>query len=182
MNEATQLLADKIAIKADELETSFSLIVCALQVFYSNKDLINSPDKRVLLDTCISYALSRQEIQKLTLEAQEKLISPISEEVQEGCREVEIIEDTDFELLPDYKAFKQILKCIVSDGPVRRLHIRAIVTVADQFHQLTSRYNATTVTEVILKYCKQETEDFFNLILMKETGFTEEQMLNVLAY
>jgi hypothetical protein len=182
MNAATKILADKLYIKARELNTSYSLLLCAFQVFYTNKELLDDKNNRPTLDTFIFYALTRDLITKLTYKAQEKLISPSIADVHAGCRELEIVNDSLLAVHEEYNTFKPVLTLVVGNNPVKRIHLEALTLVKEIVCSLKEDFNAATVSDVVLTCCKKELEDFSDVILMMDTDFTEEQMINVLTY
>jgi hypothetical protein len=182
MNAATKLLADKLYLKAKELNTSYSLLLCALQVIYTNKELVDDHKNRPKLDNFIYFALTRNLINKLTHKAQEKLVSPSIADVHAGCRELEVVNESLLSAHEEYNTFKPVLACVVGNNPIKQIHLQAITLVKEIVFSLKDNFQAATVSDVVLACCKKEIEDFSDLILMMDTDFTEQQMINVLTY
>ena len=175
MNTATQQLAHKIVFKAKELQTTKSFLLCALQVIHVHKYSLDAMEQRLEMDHYISRALIRQLMEDLTIKAKKNLMSPLPKKMQEGCQAIELMNETDLDNNPLYKAYKPIIQSIIKDAPIMHLHLQAVAMAAGITSNLRSKYRKATITEILLQNCFEEIDHYSKTIMVLEPGIYSEQ-------
>lgn len=160
MYVATPLLSKRVSVKAEELQTTHDLLLCALQVIHSHKWSCDLRENPLLVDGYIAYEFTRLLVQQLLQQAKSHLMSKEPVRVQESCRAVALMDQRALYSFPHYKAYKTILHNLVGKGPILQLHLDAVELVAGLSYDLRSRYKGSTLTEVVLKECKEEVASF----------------------
>jgi hypothetical protein len=112
------------------------------------------------LDRYISYALTEYLIHQFTEQAKKCLMSKNALKIEEGARDVELLDERTLANSPYYRAYKSILRAIIGEGPVMHLHLKAVEMVAMLSLDLQSKHRCSSVADVVLNKCKLEVELF----------------------
>jgi hypothetical protein len=163
MYTADLLLADRIAVKAKELQTTNSFLSCALGVIHLHKDFLDVWEHKNELDCFIAKAYIKQVIEGLILNATQWLLSPLPNRQKRGSWLVELMSEKDVDQHPEYRAYRHLLHATTGEAPLMRLHLQALEQVAAQSRKLRKACKKATITESILENFAEDMPRYFYL-------------------
>src|SRR5690349_12745699 len=102
MYSAYLLPADRVSVKANELHTTNSFILCALDVIHLHKGILDVREHTFELDCLIIQAYVEQLISELLLKATQWLVSPVPARQNRGSQMVAIMSEADLARHPEY--------------------------------------------------------------------------------
>lgn len=163
MYSAPLLSTDRMANSANEFQTTNSFLSCALAVIHLHKDLVDVREHKNELDGYIAQAYLKQVINELILKATQGLTSPSPFRQNRGSRLVELVNDKELDQHPEYKAYRHLLRTIVGEAPVMRLHLQALELVATQSRYIRRACKKATITESVLENYATDSKSSFGL-------------------
>ena len=143
-----------------ELGISSEVVSCALHILSQNRNLVNAIDNGVEMDDYIYRAILKQAFDKRMALAERDIYSLDEERQIAAERELKVLEREELTSDAFYRAVLPLMVKTLHHEPIRRLHAEEASTIVMQLADCKRRFRATSLTEVIVKKCSAEIEDF----------------------
>lgn len=160
MIRATVQLSQEERAKAAELGLSDEFMLCALTVLSQNRDFVNAIDNRTEMDEYIYRAIMKTSMDKRRKRAEEDIEHEDDLVRLQAERDLSLLSKDELITDPYYRAVLPMIIKILVNEPVRRLHAEEAASIVLELADFKRRHRSTSVTEVIVKRCSEELNNF----------------------
>ncbi len=160
MIRATVQLSQEERAKAAELGLSDEFMLCALTVLSQNRDFVNAIDNRTEMDEYIYRAIMKTSMDKRRKRAEEDIEHEDDLIRLQAERDLSLLSKDELITDPYYRAVLPMIIKILVNEPVRRLHAEEAASIVLELADFKRRHRSTSVTEVIVKRCSEELNNF----------------------
>lgn len=146
--------------KAAELGISSEVISCALHILRQNRNLVNAIDNSVEMDDYIYRAILKQAFARRMSLAESDLYSDDETRQNAAQKDLRILEREELTSDAFYRAVLPLMVRTLQPDPIRRLHAEEASAIVMELADCKRRFRATSITEIIVKNCSSEIQEF----------------------
>ena len=146
--------------RASELGIAEFILEQALHIISKNKNLVNAMDNSVEMDDYIYRAVLKEAFSKRKLRAEINLQSEDATLQSEAMSDLSVLSREELGSHPFYRAVLPLIVKVVDNGSILKLHAEEASEIILKLADFKRRYRATSVTEVIVKKCASEIENY----------------------
>ncbi|HEV7621821.1 MAG TPA: hypothetical protein VGO09_08815 [Flavisolibacter sp.] len=151
----------QVELKAKELGISEEFILCALNILYRNKNMVNAIDNQTEMDDYIYRAIIKQSIEKRKALAEKDLNNNDHIIRSQAEKDLSVLSREELVTDPYFRAVLPLIVKVVGNEPILRLHASEATIIVLELADFKRRHRATSITEVIVKKCSSEIEKLF---------------------
>lgn len=157
--ENAQLTPEETA-KATELGLSKEFMLCALNILSQNRDFVNAIDNRTEMDEYIYRGIMKNSMDKRRKRAEEDIEHEDETIRTQAERELSLLSKEELITDPYYRAVLPMVIKILVNEPILRLHAEEAAAIVLELADFKRRHRSTSVTEVIVRRCSEELNNF----------------------
>lgn len=146
--------------KAAELGISKDIVSCAVNILGQNRNLVNAIDNSAEMDDYIYRAVLQQAFEQRKQRAKDGLFSEDENVQADAKKELSVLSREELVSDPFYRAVLPLMVKVLMNEPIQRLHAEEASTIVMQLADLKRKYRMTSLTEVFVKKCSAEVEQF----------------------
>ena len=150
-----------IQAKALELGISEDRMMIALNIISQNKNLVNAMDNSVEMDDYIYRAILKDAFQKRKQKAETELYSDDVLLQIDAQKDLTVLSREEIGSDPYYRAVLPLIAKVVVNESILRLHAEEASTIILQLADFKRKHRATSLTEIIVKRCAAEIDQFY---------------------
>jgi hypothetical protein len=147
---------EQVKAKALELGIAEDIILCALDILFRNKNLVNAIDNATEMDDYIYRAIIKQTTDKRRKQAEIDLASDDPAIHGPAEKALSILTREELTTDPYYRAVLPLLVKVVGHEPILRLYADEAVAIVLELADFKRRHRATSITEIIVTKCSSE--------------------------
>ena len=149
-----------IQAKALELGISEDKMMIALNIISQNKNLVNAMDNSVEMDDYIYRAILKDAFQKRKQKAETELYSDDVLLQIDAQKDLTVLSREEIGSDPYYRAVLPLIAKVVVNESILRLHAEEASSIILQLADFKRKHRATSLTEIIVKRCAAEIDQF----------------------
>lgn len=149
-----------IQAKALELGISEDKMMIALNIISQNKNLVNAMDNSVEMDDYIYRAILKDAFQKRKQKAETELYSDDVLLQIDAQKDLTVLSREEIGSDPYYRAVLPLIAKVVVNESILRLHAEEASYIILQLADFKRKHRATSLTEIIVKRCAAEIDQF----------------------
>ncbi len=146
--------------RASELGIADFILDQALNIISKNKNLVNAMDNCVEMDDYIYRAVLKEAFQERKRVAEMNLQSEDVSLQTEAMNDLAVLSREELGSHPFYRAVLPLIVKVVDNSSILKLHAEEASEIILKLADFKRRYRATSVTEVIVKKCSTEIENY----------------------
>lgn len=150
-----------IQAKALELGISEDKMMIALNIISQNKNLVNAMDNSVEMDDYIYRAILKDAFQKRKQKAETELYSDDVLLQIDAQKDLTVLSREEIGSDPYYRAVLPLIAKVVVNESILRLHAEEASSIILQLADFKRKHRATSLTEIIVKRCAAEIDQFY---------------------
>ncbi|MGZ5286981.1 MAG: hypothetical protein ACXWB9_07350 [Flavisolibacter sp.] len=157
MNETTLTVYTS---RATELGIAEFILEQALHIISKNKNMVNAMDNCAEMDDYIYRAIlreaftRRQQLAELNLQNEDPVLQA------EAMNDMVVLSREELGSHPFYRAVLPLIVKVIDNNSILKLHAEEASEIILKLADLKRRYRATSITEVIVKKCSAEIENY----------------------
>lgn len=160
MIRANAQLTPAEKVKAQQLGLSEEFMFCALQVLSQNRDFVNAIDNRTEMDEYIYRSIMKTSMDKRRRQAEMDIDHEDETIRTQAERDMSLLSKEELITDPYHRAVLPMVIKILVNEPILRLHAEEAAAIVLELADFKRRHRSTSVTEVIVKYCSEELNNF----------------------
>jgi hypothetical protein len=160
MTNKFSLSSDQMKTKARELGISEEALGCALSIIAQNRDLVNALDHGAEMDDYIYRAILKRSFEQRKYMAERGVYNDDEAIQQEALKDLALLSREELATDPFYRAVLPLIAKLVINEPILRLHAEEASAIVLELADFKRRHRATSVTEIIVKQCREEIANF----------------------
>ncbi|HJW15625.1 MAG TPA: hypothetical protein VJ499_00815 [Flavisolibacter sp.] len=145
--------------KSAQLGISQEVLICALDILFQNRNLVNAIDNKVEMDDYIYRAVLKQAFSQYKQQAESALEEGGLSERLKAEKDLSVISREEIVTDPFYRAVLPLLIKVVSPDPILRMHAELTSTIVLNLADFKRKHRSTSVTEVFVRHCAAELND-----------------------